>query len=249
MVIRDLQKQRTRLALIDAAVRLVGQGQSPTLAEVAEEALVSTATAYRYFSSMRPLLLEVATRQLQPTVDELLGELPADPEQRLDQMVDRVASMQLRHEALWRGVLSAIQERWFEEAERPPGERVPVRGITRVGLVEGALAPLRETLPADRYRKLSLAITLVFGAEAMVSARDVCGLDVDESREIMRWSARTLLRAVLAESAGAPADTDGAGTGPDGAGDGPGGGGSGEGAGSDGGGNGPGGGGNGSVPE
>lgn len=231
MVIRDLQKQRTRLALIDAAVRLVGQGQSPTLAEVAEEALVSTATAYRYFSSMRPLLLEVATRQLQPTVDELLGELPADPEQRLDQMVDRVTSMQLRHEALWRGVLSAIQERWFEEAERPPEERVPVRGITRVGLVEGALAPLRETLPADRYRKLSLAITLVFGAEAMVSARDVCGLDVDESREIMRWTARTLLRAVLAES--------------DGGGNVPGGGGTG----SDGGGDVPGGGGNGSVPE
>lgn len=211
MVIRDLQKQRTRLALIDAAVRLVGQGQTPTLAEVAEEALVSTATAYRYFSSMRPLLLEVATRQLQPTVDELLRELPADPEQRLDQVVDGVTAMQLRHEALWRGVISAIMERWFEEAERAPEERVPVRGLTRVGLVEGALAPLRETLPADRYRKLSLAVTLVFGAEAMVSARDVCGLDVDESREIMRWTARTLLRAVLAESSddGASGDAEG----------------------------------------
>jgi AcrR family transcriptional regulator len=43
------QKRRTRAAIVAAAIELVEQGQSPTVAEVADAALVSRATAYRFF--------------------------------------------------------------------------------------------------------------------------------------------------------------------------------------------------------
>ena len=49
---RDLranQKERTRAALVDAAKALVRAGAPPTVAEAAERARVSRATAYRYF--------------------------------------------------------------------------------------------------------------------------------------------------------------------------------------------------------
>ena len=65
---RPNQRSRTRKDLLDAASRLLKQGRRPTLEEVAEEARVSRATAYRYFPSVetfssrhrskaRPLLL------------------------------------------------------------------------------------------------------------------------------------------------------------------------------------------------
>ena len=44
---RPNQKRRTRKALLQAASRLMAQGRKPGLEEVAEEALVSRATAYR----------------------------------------------------------------------------------------------------------------------------------------------------------------------------------------------------------
>ena len=57
---RPNQKSRTRKDLLRAAARLMQAGSSPTLEEVAEEAMVSRATAYRYFPGVEALLTEAA---------------------------------------------------------------------------------------------------------------------------------------------------------------------------------------------
>ena len=44
--------QRNRMLLVDAAGRLFGAGRSATMSEVAAEAGISTATAYRHFASV-----------------------------------------------------------------------------------------------------------------------------------------------------------------------------------------------------
>ena len=56
---RPNQKSRTRKDLLQAAGRLLKQGRKPTLDEVAAEALVSRATAYRYFPTPESLVLEL----------------------------------------------------------------------------------------------------------------------------------------------------------------------------------------------
>ena len=57
---RPNQRRRTRKDLLQAASRLMKQGHQPSLEEIAEEALVSRATAYRYFPSVEALLLEAS---------------------------------------------------------------------------------------------------------------------------------------------------------------------------------------------
>src|SRR5581483_3296625 len=52
------QKQRTRRAIVDAARRLAASGREVTMPLVAREALVSEATAYRYFPDLASLLTE-----------------------------------------------------------------------------------------------------------------------------------------------------------------------------------------------
>src|SRR5579875_3547975 len=52
------QKQRTRRAIVDAAKRLASSGAEVTMPVVAREALVSEATAYRYFPDLASLLRE-----------------------------------------------------------------------------------------------------------------------------------------------------------------------------------------------
>jgi AcrR family transcriptional regulator len=49
------QKTRTRAAVLGAAVELLGQGAAPSVPAAAARALVSPATAYRYFPSAEDL--------------------------------------------------------------------------------------------------------------------------------------------------------------------------------------------------
>ena len=54
------QKRRTRSAIIAAAQAIVERGETPTVAQAANDALVSRTTAYRYFPTQESLLLELS---------------------------------------------------------------------------------------------------------------------------------------------------------------------------------------------
>ena len=196
---RKNQKHRTRDALLDAAMELARTGHSPSIAEVAEAAKVSVATAYRYFPNPQSLWADMATRTGIPGYPDFLEHLPDDAEAAIDLVAREVAGFQLADEALWRGVLRATLDRWFSQLDVPEDERVPVRGITRLEMARRALEPLRETLPRKRFERLINAVVLVFGLEPMITTRDTCGLSAEDATEVMRWAARALVRAALAE--------------------------------------------------
>ena len=196
MADRTNQKQRTRQALVDAAKTLAANGRPLTIADVAEAAQVSVATAYRYFSNPNDLVLEAAT----PRVPQIMADLPDDPADRIDEVVRRLAEIQFGDEALWRAMLRADLERWAQEAGLDPEARVPTRGSNRLDMVQEALAPLAEKLPPELHRRLIMATMLVCGMEALVAARDACGLEPDEATEVMRWAAQALLQVALRDS-------------------------------------------------
>jgi hypothetical protein len=56
-------------------------------------------------------------------------------------------------------------------------------------------------LPATSLRRLRNALTLVFGAEALIVTRGVARLDPSQATEVMRWAAATLIRGALASEA------------------------------------------------
>ncbi|MFD5792344.1 TetR/AcrR family transcriptional regulator [Streptomyces diastatochromogenes] len=199
---RRNQKLRTRRALIDAAVTLLREGRTVTIADAAEAAQVSTATAYRYFSSPPELLQEAQTLLRTPDV---LADLPSDPAQRLDTLVSRVADMQFGDEAMWRALLRASMERWFQQAQKggEQGDEIPIRNRTRLDLTRAALEPLADTLPPAEHRRLTMALMLVYGVEALITTRDAGGLDPEEAKETMRWAAGALLETALRESGSA----------------------------------------------
>ncbi|MEU6380458.1 TetR/AcrR family transcriptional regulator [Streptomyces sp. NPDC046909] len=198
---RRNQKLRTRRALVDAAVALVREGRQVTIADAAEVAQVSVATAYRYFSHPRDLLRESRTVA---RGFEAVADLPEDPAERIDLTVSRTADLQLGDEAVWRAVLRASLERWREPSDEDARD-IPTRNRLRLDLTRTALEPLADTLPPDVLRRLTMAVTLVYGAEAMITTRDVCELDRDEAKDVMRWAAGALLEAALREAGAADA--------------------------------------------
>ncbi|MGH8051487.1 MAG: TetR/AcrR family transcriptional regulator, partial [Arenimonas sp.] len=68
---RPNQKQRTRKDLLQAAARLLKQGQRPSLEEIAEAAMVSRATAYRHFPNVEALLIEAPLDVAAPDAEQL----------------------------------------------------------------------------------------------------------------------------------------------------------------------------------
>jgi AcrR family transcriptional regulator len=199
--IRANQKERTRAALVEAARTLLRAGTPPTVAEAAEAARVSRATAYRYFPTSESLLLEAGniTPATEP-VEALLKNLPSeDPEERLLTLLDRFNPIVLTEEVSLRTALRTYLDTWLENRGR--GERaIPVREGRRIRWLDKVLEPVRPELTDAHFRKLRSALALTLSIDALVVMKDVCRIDSDkEALEVLRWAAAALLRAGLAE--------------------------------------------------
>lgn len=202
-VSRTDQKARTREALVAAARELLRSGVAPpTVAEAAEAARVSRATAYRYFPTHEALLLEAGsiTPATQP-VEALLESLPSeDVEERLAALLDRFNPIVFAEELSMRTALRTYQDTWL--AARARGDRsTPVREGRRMRWLDKVLAPARRELTDAQWRRLRYALSLTFAIDAMVVMKDVCRIESDkEALAVLRWAALALLRAGLAEA-------------------------------------------------
>ena len=193
------QRRRTRKDLLSAAARLLKQGATPDMDAVAAEAMVSRATAYRYFPSVEALLVEAPLEGAVPGPEEVFaGDDSADPERRVDKAEAAMHDAVYRNEAALRVMLAASLQR---KADGRHGDGVPVRQNRRTPLIEAALAPARDRLTAGAYEKLRAALALVFGTESMIVFSDVLGVDEKTARRAKSWAARALVRAALEESA------------------------------------------------
>jgi len=191
---RANQRLRTRKDLLVAAAQLLKQGRTPSMDEVAETALVSRATAYRYFPTLEALLLEAPLQGEAPDPAELFaGDESTDVEARVEH------ALLALHEMTWR---NAPQLKLMLASHLgAPGEDGVRRQNRRTALIEAALAPARDQLSAQNFRRLCRALAPLFGTEAMIVYTDVLGLGERSARTAAVWAARAMVRSALAEEA------------------------------------------------
>ena len=186
---RANQKLRTRKDLLEAAARLMRDGRTPSFEEIAEAALVSRATAYRYFPGLDALLLEAAVHVETPTPQGLFGDDPStDALARIEKLDAALAALVAANEAPLRAMLA-------QTVQRAGDPEAPVRQNRRTPLITAALAtaapPFR---PAD-LETLSKALVVLMGIEAVVVFKDVLDLDDAEAGRVRRWMIRALVEA------------------------------------------------------
>jgi AcrR family transcriptional regulator len=175
---------------VAAARDLLSRGVTPSVEQAAAAAAVSRPTAYRYFQNQRELLSaahpELSMRTLLP------DSPPSDPLQRLDLASQALVRLLLQHEVALRAML-----RISLEGERDEHNPLALRTGRRIEWVRDALAPLKTVLTAKRFRTLVLAIAATLGIEQLVWLVDIAGVKRDDAAQLMRSSARDLLRAAL----------------------------------------------------
>lgn len=189
------QKRRTRKELLEAAARLLKQGRAPSLEEAADEALVSRATAYRYFPSAEALLVEASVDLAMPDPATFFAGQPAEgPVARLERADIAVHDMIAANEVPLRLMLAnSVAQR---ARGQKPGE-LPNRQNRRTPLIEAALAPARDRFKPADLEALTATLALIIGTEAMVVFRDVLQLDDAKARRVRHWAIRTLCSAAL----------------------------------------------------
>jgi hypothetical protein len=79
-------------------------------------------------------------------------------------------------------------------------ERLLLRQGRAIIWFKDALEPLRGLLTDVEIERLVCAVRSAAGIESLVWLCDIAGLSREEATELMRWSARALLRAAVSEA-------------------------------------------------
>lgn len=192
---RVAQRRRTREAILSATKRLLADGHTPSIDEIAADADVSRRTIYMYFPTVDQLLVDATSGQLaEHTVEPLLAspDLGIDPLDRVDALARSLLALAPEGLPLARRML-----RLTVDTEMPADS--PRRGYRRMEWISRVLEPLRGRLDDEQFERLSSALAIVLGWEAMIVLRDSRGLDQADEERVIRWAARVLVTAMLDE--------------------------------------------------
>lgn len=201
---RSNQKERTREAILTAAIDILREGREPTVPEAAERARVSPATAYRYFTSADDLQDEASAELISfmTSRDEFGPAIEAagdDVHARLETLVRTLGWRMLTDQAPFRQQVKAGHARWFANQEIE-GEAVEVRAGHRTRFLRQVLAPLQDHMADPDLERLVAALVVGFGTEAATSLTDVARLDPDPALEIMVVTCRWILDGALRDA-------------------------------------------------
>jgi hypothetical protein len=170
--------------MVQAARTLLAEGTTPTVEAAAAYAGVSRATAFRYFTNQRELL--VATHPVLDMASLLPQDAPADPTDRVMLVAEAIVNLILDSEAEYKMSLRLSLE---------PGvsSDLPLRKGRRLIWFEDALQPLKGELEAGTFKRLAHALAASVGVETFVWLVDMIGLPREEALDQLLWTARTLM--------------------------------------------------------
>jgi AcrR family transcriptional regulator len=186
---RTNQKARTRMAIVAAARALTEAGAEVSMPAVATRALVSEATAYRYFPDLVSLLSEAIDGIWPPPAEALAPVADSqDPVERIGYATEFLLRGVLRYQGAVRAMIAGTITRPTTATLRP-GQRF--------ALMDQALAPLAGRLDAAALGQLRLDLAIVMSAEALFTLTDLCGLPGDHAVAAAVRTARTITAAAV----------------------------------------------------
>ncbi|TYA71616.1 TetR/AcrR family transcriptional regulator [Seonamhaeicola marinus] len=186
---RTLQKQKTRNNILTSAKKLLQKGKDFTLEDIAEDANISRATIYRYYSSVDVLSLEAGLDWQTKSPEEVLEPLNGlNTQQTILGIQDYFNNLAYNNEKAFRKYLSHAITTNSEEGKR---------GARRVKTLSLALQNNNLNLSEEDSQKLIVAATTLMGVEALIVTKDVCGLNNETSKSVLNWALEQMLKGIL----------------------------------------------------
>lgn len=190
---------RTHRLLLQTAMEIVDRGHVPSVSEVAGAAGVSRATAYRYFPTQSRLIATITDYSLGPV--RSWTSASRDGVERLHELFEKTYPRFKEFEPQMRAALQlALAHDALDRAGLLKEE--PYRRGFRRAILENAARPLQRVLGKTGFRRLVVALSVIYGIEPYVVLKDIWGLQSRDVEVISRWMADALIAAALKEAGG-----------------------------------------------
>ncbi|MAP54505.1 TetR/AcrR family transcriptional regulator [Altibacter sp.] len=183
------QKLETRNKILASAQYFINKGLEFTLEEVAKKSGISRATMYRYYSNIDILVneagLNINTRSPESIIEEWKD---TDLETKILGIQSYYNTLAIDHESAFRKYLCSVLAADAAEIKR---------GTRRTKTLE--LVFEQTDIHKNDRDKLVTVLTMLMGIEPLIVAKDVSGLNDDQSMDIMAWGAQLLLQGYFAQ--------------------------------------------------
>ncbi|WP_299529089.1 TetR/AcrR family transcriptional regulator [Ulvibacterium sp.] len=180
---RTNQKIETRGKILISAQYFLNKGLEFNLEDIAKRTGVSRATIYRYFSNVDVLAteaaLDISTKSPTAVFENLHGKTIGD---KVLEIQDYYNTLATNHEKLFRKYISTVLN---------SGTATPKRGARRKKTLQ--LVFERANYTPKEKKDLSNLLTILMGIEPLIVTKDVCGLNNEESFELLKWGMELLL--------------------------------------------------------
>lgn len=181
-----------RKMLLTTAMEMMARGITPSIAELAEAADVSRATAYRYFATQGELVSAIVGESLGPVLD-WQSDAPTAAE-RIDALFCTTYPRLEQYEVPLRAAIQlSLQQISQQRASGSATERPFVRGF-RIERLRSAAQPLQGKLDEAQFDRVVQALSLLYGTEVFLVLKDIWRLELDQILEVVRWTAGAVLQ-------------------------------------------------------
>jgi len=185
---RISQKKKTRELLLATAKERLVRGENISVEQVALEAGISKATAYRYFSNKDILLKEASLQRGLMDKDDLFGDIDVcNLNARIEKLIDYHFEVLTTNEDVFRLYLGAIMQNSVRDKKNYS------RGGKRILLIAEALLPLKKEISKETFDKMVNAISLLMGIESISILKDICGLENGSIQEMWKWMIQKII--------------------------------------------------------
>jgi AcrR family transcriptional regulator len=180
---RIKQKLKTRKALIAKANELLKRGSLHSIEQVAKEAGISKATAYRYFFNLGSLKREASLQLKAEEPESLFFDLETnDLPGRLNRLIEYHYQLFLENEDEFRLFLASVI------SDSVSDRTVNQRGGRRIAMIREALEPLKGKRTKAEIDYIVNALSLVFGIESIIILKDLNGLSNEGIFQNWKWT-------------------------------------------------------------
>lgn len=185
-------RKRTYILLVNTALELFEKGDMPSVSELAVEAGVSRATAYRYFPTQSDLIAATVNTSLGP----ILTWRPRSEktEERIDELLTFALPRMFEYEGVLRAALQVSLQQWAQGRASPqePKEKGLERG-NRKDILAMVTAPMKNEYPQDVIDKVIKAFSVIYGSEIFLVLKDIWKQNDEQVIEMTQWIAKAVI--------------------------------------------------------
>lgn len=192
-------RKRTYVLLVNTALDLFERGAMPSVSELAQEAGVSRATAYRYFPTQNDLITTIVNESLGP----ILTWRPQseNTEERIGELLSYAFPRMFEHEGALRAALQASLQQWAQSRSAPfeVKDKQLERG-NRKDILTMVTSPMKGDYPQDIIDRVIRAFSVIYGSEIFLVLKDIWKMENSEVTELAQWIAKAIMNQAVADN-------------------------------------------------